>query len=262
MTRRGLLILAGLACVAAAPASAQDGALERRVARVEDGTVRFDFDARPGVEVCDQGIRWGGGRIGWRHKDGWSDFVCEEGRVEVELELRDGRVRDVDVVRPGEPTDRTTVALGRVEPWAAVDYLLSLAYRGATNDAAEAAVLPAVLADVGEVWPVLLELARDAAVGEDVRRSALFWVGQEAAEAVVSGLSEVALDGEEAQEVRNAAVFALSQRDDDESVPALIEIAQTGQEAETRKTAMFWLAQSGDPRVVSFFEEILLGGKR
>jgi hypothetical protein len=29
----------------------------------------------------------------------------------------------------------------------------------------------------------------------------------------------------------------------------------------TRKAALFWLAQSDDPRVPSFFEKILLGGQ-
>ncbi|HKJ01552.1 MAG TPA: HEAT repeat domain-containing protein, partial [Longimicrobiales bacterium] len=89
--------------------------------------------------------------------------------------------------------------------------------------------------------------------------SALFWVGQEAAEAATDGLAEVALGDDEAQDVRDAAVFALSQRPSDEGVPVLMELARTAQETRTRRTAFFWLAQSDDPRVVPFFEEILLG---
>jgi len=77
---------------------------------------------------------------------------------------------------------------------------------------------------------------------------------------VVRTLSSLAED--EDQEVRNAAIFALSQRPDDEGLPALMELARTGAHAETRKTAMFWLAQSGDERVVAFFEEILLRRNR
>jgi hypothetical protein len=38
-----------------------------------------------------------------------------------------------------------------------------------------------------------------------------------------------------------------------------MEVASGGEEAETRRTALFWLAQSNDERVVDFFEEILLG---
>ena len=92
-----------------------------------------------------------------------------------------------------------------------------------------------------------------------MRASALFWLGQEAADAATVGIASVAADEREDQKVRDAAVFALSQRPGDQGVPALIELARTAREAETRRSAMFWLAQSGDDRVLPFFEEILLG---
>jgi HEAT repeat protein len=57
--------------------------------------------------------------------------------------------------------------------------------------------------------------------------------------------------------VRKQAIFALSQRSTDEAVPALIRIARTNDDPELRKTALFWLGQSEDPRAVSLFEEIL-----
>jgi hypothetical protein len=38
-----------------------------------------------------------------------------------------------------------------------------------------------------------------------------------------------------------------------------MDLARTGDQADTRRTAMFWLAQSQDERVIEFFEEILLG---
>jgi len=40
-----------------------------------------------------------------------------------------------------------------------------------------------------------------------------------------------------------------------------MKLARTAKQAKTRRTAMFWLARSSDPRVVPFFEEILLGKK-
>ena len=52
-------------------------------------------------------------------------------------------------------------------------------------------------------------------------------------------------------------MFALSQRPDDEGVPALIHIARTNPHRELRKTALFWLGQSGDPRALALFEELL-----
>lgn len=51
--------------------------------------------------------------------------------------------------------------------------------------------------------------------------------------------------------------LALSQRSNDEGVPALIRIARTNPDPELRKTALFWLGQSEDPRALDLFEEIL-----
>ena len=59
-------------------------------------------------------------------------------------------------------------------------------------------------------------------------------------------------------EVRKHAVFALSQRPPEEGVPALIRIARTNRDPELRKTALFWLGQSEDPRAISLFEELLM----
>jgi HEAT repeat protein len=111
---------------------------------------------------------------------------------------------------------------------------------------------------VEDQWVELLEMAKDRGVDEDVRSSALFWVGQEAAEAATEGLADVAFDEDEDHDVREAAIFALSQRSPDEGVPVLMELARTAEQADTRESAMFWLAQSEDPRVFDFFEEILL----
>jgi hypothetical protein len=52
-------------------------------------------------------------------------------------------------------------------------------------------------------------------------------------------------------------VFALSQRPADEGVPVLIRIARTNRHPELRKTALFWLGQSADPRALTLFEELL-----
>ena len=141
-----------------------------------------------------------------------------------------------------------------------MDFLLDAARTGGRSGRGEEdAVLPAVLADVEAIWEDLLVLAREGAVDSDVRTQALFWVGQEAANVVSEGLAEVALDEKEDQEVREAAVFALSRRPAEEGVPILMQVARTAKQAETRRSAMFWLAQSEDERVYAFFEEVLLG---
>src|SRR5690606_22602875 len=140
----------------------------------------------------------------------------------------------------------------------AVDYFLDLARAAAPRGVGEDAVFAAMLADVADVWRDLLDIARDPSLRQDVRRASIFWLGQEAGGAVTAGIAAIAADEREEQEVREAAIFALSQQPDDLGVAALMDLARTAREAETRRSAMFWLAQSDDARVVEFFEEILL----
>jgi HEAT repeat protein len=58
--------------------------------------------------------------------------------------------------------------------------------------------------------------------------------------------------------VRKRAVFALSQRPKEESVPALLRIAKAHRDPEMRRSAIFWLGQSNDPRALAQFEELLV----
>lgn len=242
------------------PAAAAGQGLDQRVFAAGDGTVRFNFPTRPEVEICDQGIRIGDDRMMWRSR-GWGEVEenCRFGPVEVELEIRGGTLRDVDLIQRERDRTQGATDLGAVPAQTAVDFFLVQARSGGRSGRGEEeAIFPVILADVEDVWVELLEMARDRQVDGEVRESALFWVGQEAADAVTEGLVGVALDADEDQDVREAAIFALSRRSPDESVPILMEIAQTAAQADTRETAMFWLAQSEDERVYDFFEEILL----
>jgi hypothetical protein len=235
-------------------------AIEREVAGVEDGTVRLAFATRPGVEICDQGIRIGENRVWWRsHRPGDARSNCRLDFAEVELAVRDGRVRDVDVVRPSDSAPDRLLDLGEVAASDAAAYFLSLAEGGADARVGADALLPALVADVEGLWRDVLALARNRSLPSRVRQSALFWVGQEAAAAVTEELSAVAAADDEEEDVRNAAVFALSQRPHEEGIPILMDLARSAPHPETRRTAMFWLAQSHDDRVIGFFEEILLG---
>jgi len=247
------------ACLVPAAAAAQ---IEEVVANVGDGLVRFGYETRAGVEVCDDGVRFGDQRVSWRGGVDGASPGCRPGPAEVDVRVRDGRVVDVELVVGGASRRTPSHELGIVPAVEATAFLLSLAYSDASTGAVEDAVLPAMLAGVPEVWRDLLSLARDRDVASGVRKSALFWLGQEAADAAVIGLADVAGDRDEEQGVRNAAIFALSQRPADEGVPILMELARTGDEPETRRQAMFWLAQSDAPGVVDFFERILLGDNR
>jgi HEAT repeat protein len=177
--------------------------------------------------------------------------------VRVGLTVREGTVRAATVTVGAERTEDGT-DLGRVSAPEAARYLVALA-RSTPGRVGREAVLAAALADSVTVWPDLLALARDGAVDRDTRRAAVFWVGQAAEQAATRGLTDLLDRSEADREVQDAAVFALSQRPADEGVPALIAVARTHRDPEVRRRAMFWLGQSGDPRALAFFEELLTG---
>jgi len=58
-------------------------------------------------------------------------------------------------------------------------------------------------------------------------------------------------------EVQLQAVRAISERQADEAVPLLIKIAKTHSNQHVRKQAIRSLGESGDPRAIEFFREVL-----
>ncbi len=89
-----------------------------------------------------------------------------------------------------------------------------------------------------------------------VRGQALFWLAQTASRRA-QGAIQSALEDDPELEVKKKAVFALSQLPKDEGLPLLIGVAKSHRSYEVRKQAMFWLGQSGDPRALAFFEDVL-----
>lgn len=254
--RRWSVAVLILALWAALPSGGVGQDLDARVREAPDGWVRFEFEARPGVcgngdWISVDGERW---RYG-RHGEG----PCEPGPVRIDVRVRAGVVEDLDAEVGGIPRERDPITdLGEVATVEAADFLLDLA-ETARTEAAEEAIFPAMLARGVETWPRLLAIARGDA-RTDVRRQAVFWLGQEASERATEGLTSIITDEGEI-ELREHAVFALSQRPADQAVTALIRIARTNPEPMLRKRAIFWLAQHDeDPRVLAFLEELLTGG--
>lgn len=91
----------------------------------------------------------------------------------------------------------------------------------------------------------------------DVRKQAIFWLGQKAGKKSLDALTDT-IDNDPETEVQKQAVFAVSQRPKDEAVPILIKVAKSHPKVAVRKQAYFWLGQTGDPRAVEFFKEQLL----
>ena len=239
--------------VAVAPASAQgqQGGLDG-VTRV-DGWTMFEVATREDVYICDYGINHGGR---WRTR---RNERCVEGSVEVLLEVDRGRVVDLKHRPPGSSRGpEARVDLGRVSTGDAVEFLLELV-PGGSEEVAEDALGMAALVDSVTLWPDLERFATDRGLSDEVRKSALFWLGQAAADEATRGITQVLDTPDETVDIKEAAVFALSQRPDDEAVPMLLDVARTAPHPEVRESAFFWLSQFDDPRVIAFFREVLTG---
>ncbi|MDX1577112.1 MAG: HEAT repeat domain-containing protein, partial [Gemmatimonadota bacterium] len=188
------------------------------------------------------------------------DCACREGPVRIELRVEGGEILDLDTDVGGTWQDRRgeITNLGEIPPAEAVELLFRIA-ETAQEDVAEDAIFPATIARDIETWPRLLEIARGSAPS-DVRRQAVFWLGQEASERATEGLTSI-IESEAELGVREHAIFALSQREEEAAFEALVEIARDSGEPELRRKAIFWLGQKGDdPRVLRLLEDILSGG--
>jgi HEAT repeats len=249
--RIGLMLAAGaLAC---APLQAQES-LGQAVRRVGTGTLRMQFKARAGVCGSGQSMSFNSGSRS-RHNNEWSS-ECEPGPVRVAMDVNGGAPTAIRFYvggrwgSAGDATDIGTIAASDAGAW-----FVRLAETGSGRVAKEA-ITVSTLADSSTVWPTLLRIAKDGMRERELRKSAVFWLGQAAsdASAALNGLAE---DEDSDVEVRKSAVFALSQRPNGEGIPMLLSIARGKLDPRIRRQAIFWLGQTGDVRAVSYFEEVL-----
>lgn len=259
MKRLTITLFALTALAHAGPARAQS--IASRVNAVREGEVRLTFALRPGV--C------GDGRNVWWDNSGNYNRYDERTRrdVEYDIDCTTGPGRLVVVRRDGETTDlrfyvggrwrasTTATDIGNVGTRAAVEYLIGLAESHDGKPGREA-IFPATLADSVTVWPMLMRIARNDSRPRSTREQATFWLGHLAEEPATRGLTELVGDAAIDREVRESAIFALSQRKG-EGVPALISVVRTSRDPELRKKALFWLANSRDPRALDLIEELL-----
>jgi hypothetical protein len=266
---RDVILTAVLVLTSTAAAAAQD--IEARVKQVRDGTVRLTFASKPGV--CGDGETFISTR-GWSERSGRrtifrdsrdsysittgsSDYDwrrCEEGPLRVALDVDNGMVVDVRTyVGASWRGDEDAM---RVSSKNAVAYLLGVIEQSDTR-AAKRAITPIIMADSVDPYPGLLRIARNENVARDTRKSALFWIGQAAAEEMTKNLKDIVDDPGDI-EVRKSAIFALSQQRTTDAVTALMDVVKKNPEKELKKSALFWLSQIDDPRVLSFYEDILL----
>jgi HEAT repeat protein len=91
----------------------------------------------------------------------------------------------------------------------------------------------------------------------DLRRQAIRLLGERAGKRSLDFLSTTAQSADGNTEVQIQAVRAISERKAEEAVPLLIKIAKTHSNQLVRKQAIRALGESGDPRAVEFFREVL-----
>lgn len=244
------MLLAVTLPLVVADAAAHAQSLAQR-AQVREGKVRLSYATRP--EVCGNGRNINV----VRSTDDW-EIDCQHGPARLVLEWRAGTLVNARAYVGGRwrEAGAGVVDLGEVPPAEAANYLLDLASHVPGNVGKEL-VFPATLADGVEIWPRMADMARDQSLPRETRKSAIFWMGQAAGDRAARTLGDLVEGSEADVDVQEQAVFALSQLRDGGGVDALLEIARSHRNARVRKTAMFWLAQSNDPRAVTLFEELL-----
>src|SRR6201988_979807 len=138
----------------------------------------------------------------------------------------------------------------------AVDELLKL-YTAESNVEVKRLILQS-LSQIksARVEDKLFEVGRDGD-GPDLRRQAIRLLGERAGKRSFEFLSQPALSSEGDVEVQMQAVRAIAERKSEESVPLLIKIAKSHQNQAVRKQAIRSLGETGDPRAVEFFREVL-----
>ncbi|HEX7025294.1 MAG TPA: hypothetical protein VF187_10800, partial [Gemmatimonadales bacterium] len=97
-------------------------------------------------------------------------------------------------------------------------------------------------------------VAGDVNEGIELRKKALFWVGQsDIPAAELFNLYEKM----PSREMKDQLIFVYSQRDEKAAVDKLLWIAKNETDRELKKKAIFWLGQSDDPRVPGFLASLL-----
>jgi len=166
------------------------------------------------------------------------------------------RLFEVARTDPNADLRKTAIRVLSDRGEAAVDDLLKLFDSEQSPD-----VKRAVLQSLSEIKSTRVEdkLFQVAQGSEtlDVRRQAIRLLGERVTRRSFEFLSQTAQSNDGNGEVQVQAVRAIAERRSEESVPLLIKIAKTHANQMVRKQAIRSLGETGDPRAVEFFREVL-----
>ena len=139
---------------------------------------------------------------------------------------------------------------------AAVDDLLKLFDTEQVPEVRRAALQSLSEIKSTRVEDKLFEIARSNEPA-DMKKHAIRMLGERVSKRSFDFLSATAQSTDANAEVQVQAVRAISERRSEESVPLLIKIARTHPNQMVRKQAIRSLGETGDPRAVEFFREVL-----
>jgi len=243
---------------AAASAGAQELAQQLRGT---SGTVQILYPTR--ANVCGDGRGSISNILGHAELsfyDGSSSFgtsnryrSCDHGPARLVLTVINGEVTRARVYvgpipSPSSDVRTITTSANDVQAW-----LTDAIERGSARVASDL-VLPLMLVEGSAPWKMFLGLARDENRPRELKRTLMMWLSNAVSDHL-GILDDVARTDDD--EMRDQAVFVLSQRPKTEGVPALIDVAKTSTHPSARKAAIYWLGQSGDPRAIDVYAELL-----
>ena len=227
-----------------------------------DGVVQIVYPSQP--SACGDGQTYignvfGGSRtnvgdMSWSERNGWSTRECVHGPARVVVNVVGGEIARVRTYVGPVPPASTDVRTMSTTAADASAWMSELVTSGVPRVASEM-ILPLILAEGPEPWGLLLKIARDENRSRDLKRNVMLWLSNGVSEHL--GLTDADDGTSDDDEMRKQAIYVLTQRPKNESVPQLIELARSAKHPSARKTAIYWLGQTGDPRAVDVYAELL-----
>ncbi|HEX7018702.1 MAG TPA: HEAT repeat domain-containing protein [Gemmatimonadaceae bacterium] len=137
-----------------------------------------------------------------------------------------------------------------------LDYFKTL-FRKTKSDDAQKKILFAVSQHSSpEATAWLLDVARDKTFDADLRKNAIFQLGQRRS-TTMDMLQSLYTGAKGDDDVQKQVIFVYSQRSEPAAMDKLMDIAKHDPSVEMRKQALFWLGQKNDPRARQFLLDII-----
>lgn len=257
---RALIVIAALSSAATLPAQS----LAKRIAQ-SDGAVQVIYASRP--SACGDGANYITNVLGTQRyftngsvtnssivtrRGSWNEPPCVRGPARVVATVIDGEVTRLRAyVGPVPASGMRTIETNVSDARAWLEDLIT----SKSERVAREAILPLILADSTNPWPLLLRVARDDQRPLATRRAMLVWLVYAVDDHL--GIADATADTDD-DEMAKQAVFVLSQRTKRDGTADLMDLARSGKRPAARHDAIFWLSQTGDVRAVAdLYAELL-----